>query len=312
MRLRYGLIVGLGLLVTAPALAQVTPERIKKIEEALPKEAFAKPKQPRKLLIYSKTLGFRHGSIPTGAAAIAILGEKTGAWTVVHTEDPDLFDENRLNQFDAVLFLNTTGDCLAPRNGKLNPEEQATLEQRKKNLINFVKSGKGFAGFHSASDTFYSWKDYGDMIGAWFTQHPWGDIPIKVDDPKSPLTSMFDAKGFEFKDEIYQFGPRSNSGPYKGYQPYSRAKLHVLLSIDASKPKFDNDKNKHKNDRPDQDYGISWIHEYGKGRVFYCALGHNDFVYWNPMVLKHYLAGLQYALGDLAADATPSVAEKQQ
>jgi type 1 glutamine amidotransferase len=131
-------------------------------------------------------------------------------------------------------------------------------------------------------------------------------VPIKIDDPKSPLTSMFDPKGFDIKDEIYQFGPKSSSGKYQGYQPYSREKVHVLLSLNAA-----TFKDKGKGARPDEDYAISWIHQYGKGHVFYCALGHNDHIYWNPVVLKHYLAGLQYALGDLQADATPSAAEKK-
>src|ERR1041384_6872488 len=95
-----------------PAVAQVNEKTKEKIEKALPEQAFAKPKQARHLLIYSKTLGFRHGSIPTGAAAMKMLGEKTGAWTSEHSEDPAMFDEVRLSKFDAVLFLNTTGDCL--------------------------------------------------------------------------------------------------------------------------------------------------------------------------------------------------------
>src|SRR5687768_18561496 len=94
----------LGLIgLAAPVSAQVNETTREKIEQALPEKAFAKPKQPRHLLIYSKTLGFRHGSIPTGAAAIKLLGEKTGAWTAEHSEDPAMFDENRLSKFDAVL-----------------------------------------------------------------------------------------------------------------------------------------------------------------------------------------------------------------
>jgi type 1 glutamine amidotransferase len=305
MRWFCGSLLGLALLVGSTLVyAQVNEQTKDKIDKALPDKAFAKPKQQRHLLIYSKTLGFRHGSIPAGTAAIKMLGEKTGAWTAEHSEDPAMFDENRLAKFDAVLFLNTTGDCLAPTKEKLSPEEEATLEKRKQNLLAFVKSGKGFAGFHSATDTFYSWKEYGDMIGGWFKNHPWHEkVPIKIDDAKSPLTSMFEPAGFEITDEIYQFAPKSASGKFQGYQPYSRTKVRVLLSLNAAT--FPNTK---KGERPDMDYAISWIHEFGKGRVFYCALGHRDDIYWNPVVLKHYLAGLQYALGDLAADATPSAA----
>src|SRR4051794_38053336 len=224
MKLFFSGLTALALLVVTgfTASAQVKDEDMKKIEAALPDKAPVQVKTPRKLLIYSKTLGYRHGSIPVGAAAIKAMGEKTGAYTVEHSEDPAMFDESRLSKFDCVLFLNTTGDCLAPKNGKLSPDEEKTLEERKKNLIDFVKGGKGFAGFHSATDTFYSWKDYGDMIGGWFTNHPWHqDVPIKIDDPMSPLTSMFHGKEFDIKDEIYQFGPKSAAGKYQGYQPYS-------------------------------------------------------------------------------------------
>lgn len=287
------------------ALAQVGADRMKKIEAAAPGKALAKPKSPRKILIYTRTLGYRHGSIPTGVAAMKIMGEKTGAFTVDHSEDPAMFDENRLSKYDAVLFLNTTGDCLLPKRGKLTKAERATYEQRKKNLLNFVKSGKGFAGIHSATDTFYSWKGYGDMIGAWFRNHPWGNVPIKVDSKNHPLTGMFNSEGFKYSDEIYQFAPKSSSGKYKGYQPYNRGKLRVLLSIDMSKFKSKNGL------RPDNDYAISWIRDYGKGRVFYCVLGHSDQTYWNSQVLRHYLAGLQFVLGDLPADATPSAETKK-
>lgn len=280
---------------------KVPPESIAKIAEALPDSAPAKPKQVRFVLVYSKTLGFRHSSIETGARALQMLGEKTRAFTTVHSENPAMFDADNLSKFDAVLMLNTTGDCLAPKSGDLSDAEVETLERRKENLHKFVASGKGLAGTHSSTDTFYSWKVYGDMIGGWFTGHPWHQlVPIKIDAPGHPLTTMFDASnGFEVTDEIYQFAPRGNNQSYDGYQPYSRDKLKVLLSLDSVK--FDVSKGK----RTDGDYAISWIRDYEKGRVFYCSLGHREEIYWNPTVLKHYLAGIQFALGDLKADAKP-------
>ena len=300
MKTRLKLITGLiALLLFVPNLFAQAKDQVEKVKAALPAKAPVQVKTPRKILVYTKTLGYRHGSIPIGTEAIKLMGEKTGAYTIEHSEDPAMFDENRLKQFDAVLFLNTTGDCLAPKRGKLSAEEQATLEQRQKNLINFVKSGKGFAGIHSATDTFYNWKEYGDLIGAYFTNHPWGKVPLKVDSPDHPLTGMFNSKGFVYSDEIYQFGPKSRANKYKNYQPYSRDNLRILLSIDVSK--WDG-----KGLRPDQDYGISWIRNYGKGRVFYCVLGHSNQTYWKESVLQHYLTGLQFVLGDLKADATPS------
>jgi type 1 glutamine amidotransferase len=308
LRTLLHLTIGLTLLSTnRPGWGQreVSPEAEARIVQALPDQALASPQQPRRVLIFTRTLGFRHGSIPTGVKAFQMMGRKTGAYQAVHSEDPAMFDQENLEQFDAVVMLNTTGDCFAPESGRLNDQQEATLERRKANFERFVSQGKGVMGVHSASDTFYSWKEYGDMIGAWFTSHPWHtDVTLKVDSPNHPLTSMFDAaSGFQVKDEIYMFAPRSNSSAHDGYQPYSRSKLRVLLSLDAGK--FDVSRG----DRPDDDYGISWIRQWGDGRVFYTVLGHNDHIFWDPVVLTHYLAGLQYVLGDLQADATPSAAE---
>ena len=277
--------------VQIPAAAQ------DRIAAGLPTEPIATPQQPRKVLIYSKTLGFRHDSIPVGAKALQMLGEKTGAYQAVCSEDPAMFDQDQLQAFDAVVLMNTTGDFLAPHKDKLTDDEQATLERRKQNLHRFVSEGKGLVGSHAATDGFYGWREFGDMIGGWFTGHPWTtEVPLKIDSPGHPLIAMFDPQtSFVIKDEIYQFGPRGADD-----QPYSRDKLHVLLSLDAAK--FDVSKG----GRADQDYAVSWIQPYGQGRVFYCSLGHFDFVYWQPTVLRHYLAGIQYALGDLPADATPS------
>ena len=291
---------------TQPAAAaenlDVGADVVAKIAESLPTEAPGKPAQPRHLLIFSRTQGFRHGSIPTGGKAITMLGEKTRAFTAVHTEDPSFFDANKLSQFDAVFMLNTTGECLADNPADTSDTAKAVTEQRKKNLLEFVASGKGLVGCHSATDTMYSSKEYGDLVGGWFKNHPWHtDVTIKIDAPEHPLTAMFDARqGFQIKDEIYQFAQRGTGDTFAGYQPYSRERLRVLMSLDNDR--FDVSAG----ERPDKDYAISWIHEQGKGRVFYTVLGHNDFIFWHPMVLKHYLAGIQYALGDLPADATPS------
>jgi len=115
---------------------------------------------------------------------------------------------------------------------------------------------------------------------------------VKLDDPRSPINAPFEGKGFEITDEIYTFK-----------EPYSREKLRILLSID-----WENSGELKGANRPDNDYALSWIREYGRGRVFYCAFGHMEPVWWNPKILAHLLAGVQYALGDLKADATPSAA----
>ncbi len=293
--------VAISALLPQPLNAQldVGADVIAQIADALPDAAPAQPATPRHVLVYSRTLGFRHASIPAGVKAMQMLGEKTRAFTAVHSEDPTMFDHDSLSKFDAVIMLNTTGECLATSNEDANDED---AQRRKENLRQFVASGKGLLGIHSATDTMYSSKMYGDMIGGWFTGHPWHTVvPLKIDSPHHPLTAMFDAdQGFEVRDEIYQFAPRGSGASFDGYQPYSRNALRVLMSLNTDK--FDVSAGA----RNDGDYAISWIREYEQGRVFYTVLGHNDYIFWNPVILKHYLAGIQYVLGDLPADARPS------
>ena len=143
-----------------------------------------------------------------------------------------------------------------------------------------------------------TWPEFNRMIGGIFKNHPWQRAPIKIDDPASPLTAMFKSQEFEFQDETYTFFMDS----------WSRTNVHVLMSIDYAKMS-DEDKAREANAsaRTDGDYGLSWIRREGKGRVFYLALGHReDGIYRSPEMMRHLLAGVQYALGDLKADDTPS------
>ena len=142
-----------------------------------------------------------------------------------------------------------------------------------------------------------SWQDWDNMIGGWFKFH-WLDpqkITVKIDDKKSPITKMFNGDEFDVNDETYTFSINS----------FSRKNVHVLTSIDYDKMSF-MDKLKESNPRPDHDFGLSWIKKDGQGRVFYMALGHNERIYAMKPMLEHLLAGMQYALGDLKADDSPS------
>ena len=166
-------------------------------------------------------------------------------------------------------------------------------EMLKKSLADFVASGKGLAGLHSATDTYHNWKDYNKMMGGAFDGHPWHEkVPIKNVEPKHPLNAAFDGKDFEITDEIYQF--RRDTA-----QPTERK---FLLVLDVEKMKNANKGNR-KEAGP---YVVSWVSSYEKGRTFYCSLGHRQEIFWNPAILKHYLAGIQYVLGDLEADTTPT------
>lgn len=276
-------IVGATVRAAAPAdLPVPTPDELARVNAALPAEAPAPPLQPRKILVFWRTEGYFHQCIPLGNQALKMMGEKTGAYTVEISDDLAMFDAPNLERFDAVLLNSTT---------QLEPSDQ-----RVANLLNFVKQGKGIIGIHAATDNFYCCDDASGMMGGLFDGHPWGaggTWMVKVDEPAHPLNHGFSAPTFQIQDEIYQI---------KG--AYSRSNQRVLLSMDMSADQ--NLKvNQNQLHRPDRDFGITWIKPFGQGRVFYCSLGHNKHVFWNPEVLKHYLAGIQYALGDLQVDDAP-------
>jgi type 1 glutamine amidotransferase len=265
-------------------------EEIAKVAEVLPTKATEQPKKPRKVLVYTMTLGFPHDSIPLGARTILLLGQKTGAWQTLISNDRYMFEPETLAQFDAVMMMETTGSLFGDPDKTVN-------ERLRKSLLDFVENGKGIAGSHAATDCSYDWKEYGVMMGGFFAGHPFYKIRVRNEDPRSPINAAFKGEGFDIQDEMYTFR-----------DPYSRENLRILLSIDISTLADDPEKPgiKKGENRKDHDYAISWIRESGKGRVFYCSFGHQHQIWWTPTILQHYLDGMQYALGDLKADATPS------
>jgi len=275
----------------------ILPEEAQKIKAAVPAKATAVPKQPRKLLVFSLCNGYTHSSIPYGKKVVEIMGKKTGAYKAVFSDDISMFEPEKLRQFDAVLLNNNAGELFLPKdmNGLAAEEQQAAGRRNKKlqkSLQDFVADGKGLAAIHCAVWCFYSWEEYANIIGAKWVSHPWHEkVSIKLDDPTHPLCAAFEGKGFDVTDEIYVFE-----------QPYSRDKLRVLFSLDMSKTRS---KEKFKGQRKDNDYALSWVKSYRKGRVFYCALGHDHDIFWNKAVLQHWLDGIQFALDDLPADTTP-------
>jgi len=289
MRLRCWRTMWMTLAVTALAsafgaqgtagAADIPDADMARIEAALPDRPTVQPRQERKLLIFSACQGFRHGSIPWGIAAVQSMGEKTGAWQSVVSDDIAMFRPENLAQFDAIVFNNSTGTLF----------EDPAL---KISLVEFVKSGKGIIGIHAATDCFYDWPEFGAMMGGYFDGHPWNEeVTIKIDDPKHPVNAAFEGEPLVVADEIYQFK-----------DPYSRDALRVLLSLDTIRTNMA----KRGIKRDDADFAVSWVRSYGAGRVFYCSLGHRNEIFWNPKVLRHYLDGIQFALGDLEADTTPS------
>jgi hypothetical protein len=281
----------------------VTPQLEQAVKAALPQKPIVEIEGKRSILVFSATAGFRHKSIPTGKQALTEMGESTGAYKTVISDDPANFEPEVLKTFDAVVLLSPTQDFFMP-NGKqrknFSETEWDALQQRHDrlvdNLVDYVEAGGGLVGIHSATDACYQHQAYGETIGGYFDGHPWNAgamVTIVVEDPEHELNKPVfgDTRDFSFKEEIYQFRP----------EPYSREHLRILLQLDPERS--DPGKN---TKRADNDYPVAWVQTVGEGRVFYSSLGHNHHIFTNPMILKHFLAGIQFATGDLKADTTPS------
>lgn len=273
-------------------------EQMQLVDLALPHKAYATPKKSRKLLVTNLSMrdgklwkGSSHAIIPVHNYAIGQMGKITGAYEAVFSDDVEMFRPENMKQFDAVCFLNTVGVLF---------EDQ----DLKASLLDFIKSGRGFVGIHDAIATFVQypvydqWPAFGQMLGGTENGgHPWdGELmTIRVEDPSSPLTAMFPEESFQIADQAFQL-----------QEPDFRKHIRVLLSIDVDKTGLSPKRRILPVRSEDLDFPVSWIRTYGEGRVFFGGLGHRDSVFWNPALLKHMLAGIQFALGDLEADTTPT------
>ncbi|MBC8054615.1 MAG: ThuA domain-containing protein [Sphingobacteriaceae bacterium] len=217
-------------------------------------------KKPSKVLIFSKTLGYRHKSISDGIVAIKKLGGQNG-FIVDTTENPALFTKASLKPYQAIIFLSPTGEFF-------NEDQKAAFRD-------YIRSGGGFVGIHAATDCLYKWEWYGKMIGGYFINHPaTQEAVITITDTKhlatKPLTSPW-----KRKDEWYNFR-------------YTNPDIKVLLTLDETS--YTGGKN-------GANHPISWYHKFEGGRVFYTGLGHTPESYTSDeYFLKHLLGGIKYAL----------------
>jgi type 1 glutamine amidotransferase len=279
----------------------------------------------KRLLVITESKGFVHGVVNRGKGPLALaekvlieIGEKSGDFEAVCSQDSrKMITKENLDRFDAVFFY-TTGSL---------PISAA----QKADFIDFLRKGGGFAGSHSASDTFYDWPEYGKIVGGYFDGHPWHQkIKVVVEDTKHPATRHL-GESFEITDEIYQFRT-----------PYDRKRLRVLMRMDRAvdRPRtYVGGKEVEKSDevklavsggtptltvngketpavgfsyqgprgnRKDGDNALAWIQEYGKGRVFYTALGHRDEVWKDERFQKHLIGGLKWAVKQAEGSGAPS------
>jgi len=253
--------------------------------------------------VFSHCWGYAHSAIPYGKVAISLMSAETGAFEVVLSNDPAVFETDSLRTFDAVVFNNTNNELFLPEKPEeLSDEgrqEAIAVDARlKKNLVDYVASGKGLAVLHAGVASFRKWPEFGNLMGARFENHPWGSgstVTLKVEEPEHPLMRAF--RGLEhptITDEIYQLA-----------DPFSREDSRVLLSVDLERTEV-TPQQEAAFRREDRDFPMCYVKKYGRGRVFYSAFGHDHPLFWNPTVLQHWLDGIQFVLGDLDGDITPS------
>jgi type 1 glutamine amidotransferase len=215
------------------------------------------------LLVFSKTAGYRHESIPNGLQAIATLARDRG-WTQMATENASIFSDTGLAPFNVIVFLSTSGDVF-------DDSQQAAFER-------YIRSGRGFVGVHSASTTEYDWPFFGELIGAYFREHP--DVQpatIVVEDATHPSTSSLPMR-WTRTDEWYAF------------QTNPRANVEVLLSLDETSYTPGTSS-------MGADHPIAWYQVYESARSFQTALGHTQQSYTEPLFLAHLAGGIEWAAG---------------
>ena len=231
-----------------------------------------------RVLYLTQSAGFAHPVLALSEEILPVIGREQGGFEVDIVRDAALIHHTSLARYDAVVFY-TTG-------------ELPMSDRQKRSLLDFVAAGHGFVGIHSATDTFYEWPAYGELVGGYFDNHPWRqEVGIRVEDASHPATRHLGA-GFRIRDEIYQF------------RRWDRSRVHVLLSLDTTTV----DPDAEGVHRTDGDFGLAWTRAHGRGRMFYTALGHEPEVWRDSRFQRHLVEGIRWAMGQAPAmtDAAPN------
>ena len=230
---------------------------------AWPYAAYA---QQRRLLYLTHSAGYRHEAIPLSRTILSRIGQNSGLFDVTATEDVSALSTENLARYGAVMFY-TTGEL------PMNAAQKAAL-------LDFVRSGHGFLGVHSATDTFYEWAEYGALIGGYFDGHPWHQsVRIDVAEPSDALVSFL-GRAFEIRDEIYQIRDFDEQGS------------RVLLRLDGRSV----DRSREGVHQRSYGWPLAWTRSYGQGRVFYTALGHEQAVWRDPRYQQLLLNAIRWSV----------------
>lgn len=277
----------------------LTDEWVQKIEKLAPTKADFQPKKHHKVLVFSLFTGYDHWVVPHVNTVMKVLAEKTGAFEVEISNDIYKFEKKSLKDYDAVVLNNNCS--VGPRRDLLldvlDKDNTMTDDQRKKkaielesNLLEFVKKGGGLMVVHGAIVMQNNSMAFSEMVGGSFDYHPaMQEITVELCDPNHPLVKAFGGKSFVHIDEPYLF---NNAYTQKNFRPL----LYMDTSKLTKKTKEIDEKIKY----------VSWIKKYGKGRVFYVSPSHNAQSFEDGRLLKYYLDGAQYVLGDLKCDDSPA------
>jgi type 1 glutamine amidotransferase len=216
------------------------------------------------ILMLRHSAGYEHSYLPDAEVALKQLGQKNG-WKVATTHRCERITGKNLEDLDVLIFATT---------GELDFEAE-----QKQAILDFVRGGKAFLGIHNATDSCYEWPEYGEMLGGYFSGHPWTqEVGVVVEDADHPATSMLESR-FKVFDEIYTF------------KNWDREKTRVLMRLDNDSVDLS------KGNRDDHDYALGWCHEYGQGRVMYTALGHPDALWHEDWFRDHISGCIKWAGG---------------
>lgn len=284
----------------------IPPHQEKQIREAVAQvRPQVKPLRERTVLIWNTPPHLMDKDphkgycIPYGEAAFRLLGELTGAYRPVVSDDLAAMAPENLRAIDAIVLNNASGPWITPTEadlgkpalqalGKTAEEVEAKLRE---GFLDFVRQGKGIVCIHYAIAANRHWPEWTELFGATFIGHPWTEeVGVTVEEPEHPLVRAFCGKNFRIFDEIYEYGP-----------PYDRSALRVLLSINPTETNM----GARWIQRKDGDFALAWVKGYGRGRVFVTSFGHMTQVFWNPQILQFYLDAVQFACGDLPAPIEP-------
>ncbi len=221
--------------------------------------SFDANKKQKKILVFSRTTGFYHKSIPAGVAALQKIG-LDNSLTVDTTTDANFFNDKQLQQYAAVVFMSTTGNVL-------NDEQQVAFQK-------YIQNGGGFVGVHAATDTEYDWPWYNKLVGAYFKSHPKQQEAVLNVLDKSHISTMHLPKEWKRFDEWYNF---------KSIQ----TDLHVLITIDEKSYTGGINGDFHP---------MAWWHDFDGGRAFYTEFGHTDESFVDPLFVQHLTGGIAYAI----------------